>query len=49
MWWAGSQTEDNGETSVRRAVARESQQVLGTQTRQPQNPGGEEWLLLGVG
>ena len=47
--WAGSQTEDGGETSVMRAMASKSQQMLGAQTRQPQNPGGEERLLLGVG
>lgn len=47
--WAGSQTEDGVETSVMRAMASKSQQMLGAQTRQPQNPGGEERLLLGVG
>lgn len=49
MCWAGSQTEDGVETSVMRAMASKSQQMLGAQTRQPQNPGGEERLLLGVG
>lgn len=48
MWWAGSQTEDDGETSVMRAVASKSQRMLGAQMRQPQKPGGEEQLLLGV-
>ena len=49
MCWAGSQTEDGVETSVMRAMASKSQQMLGAQTRQPQNPGGEERLLLGDG